>query len=374
MNAAAPGRTSAQANERTSEWPVGFLLDEIWLRGRRTLVNALEAAELWPATPDFMAFRKAQKARGERLRDGLLSEALAADDRRWLMSPSMFGIANRRFKSSTPMALAFGHGLGDALQRAAGAQVDETISETCGLFNFGISIFDLLHDAQPELIPEFASHFNSGTLQRLHSGAASPGALNAAALESEAPEIRLLLQTIAAVYQRLYRLAAGADGPAFKRLASLLASAYAAEMRSSRADAATAKERLDISRAKSALPFLIISAICALPDPSGFNTALADNLATEMGTIFWLTDDLVDVIGDSRGGALNSLLARAENYAPSDIRGNLTALIDSDHIVAAAASIRDSLLCVRAALQLGGPDKAGDLDRLLACHVRMWLE
>jgi hypothetical protein len=351
-----------------------LLLDEVWLRTRRTLVTALEEFDLWPAAGEHQAFFASQRTRGERLRDEVLLGLLSEDDRRWLASPSMFGASNRRFRARTPITLSFGCTLSEGLQSLDGHPPDGAIAETCGIFNFGISIFDLLHDAQPRLVSGFASRFDRNVLLKLHSDSASPHSLRDSSRACEEPEIRLLLQTIAGVYERLYGLAADLPNGAFTNVTSLLSAAYAAEMQSSACASATAPERLAISRAKSTLPFAIIAAIGALRREHDADRTAHETLVNDIGTIFWLTDDLVDVVGDARSGALNSLLVRAAGEAPLDVGSNLVRLIEGRTIVETVTAIRDALVRVRSVV--GETDSQGTLcfDRLLASYVRTWIE
>ena len=340
---------------------------------RRTLVAALERAALWPLASEHQVFTASQRKRGEALREQVLFALLPEDDRRWLMSPSLFGASNRRFRARTPLTLSFGYSLSEGLQSLAADPPAIALAEACGLFNFGISIFDLLHDAQPQLVSEFTSHFNRDVLARLQSDGDGPAALRHSACTSEQPEIRLLLQTIAGVYERLYHAAGGPQSPAFAPVAALLARAYEAEMRSAAHTSAAPADRLAISRAKSALPFAIIAAVSALGQA---RAALADQqaLIEDIGTIFWLTDDLVDVVGDARSRGLNSLLVRAAGEDTLDVGPNLTRLLESPLISDAARAITEALGRIHAAMAASGADRAERLDRVVAAYVRTSIE
>jgi hypothetical protein len=348
-------------------------MDEVWLRVRRQLVSELEKAGLWPAASEHTAFLAAERARGESLRDDVLLNALAEDDRRWLISPSIFGPSNRRFRLKTPMALSFGYGLSEGMQSLGHGQADIGIAQTCGIFNFGISIFDLLHDAQPRLVATFSSLFDHDVLMRLHSDPSSPRALQEAANSCEEPEIRLLLQTIAAVYERLYALADDSPNGAFSKTASLIAAAYAAETQSAACAMLPPSRRLEISRAKSVLPFAIIDAIGAFRR-SDDGDALRHEMTNDIGTIFWLTDDLVDVVGDARSGALNSLLVHAAGKDTLSVAANLARLLEGDVIAETARTIRDLLARLRTTVREHNQGPDDRLARAIACYVRTWIE
>lgn len=353
-----------------SAWPVGLLLDEIWLRSRRALVNRLEAAALWPSAEDQDRFVAEQRAKGERLRDEALLPEIAPDDRRWMTAPATFGAANRRFRGSTPMALAFGHALAAGLRELEGRPPHPPAAEAAALFNFGISVFDLLHDTQPEAVAEFSAHFGSDTLRGLHSGAASPEVLREAAPCCARPEVRLLLQTIAAVYERLHALGDEAPRDRFRALALLLEAAHAAEIGSAERTGEPS-DRLAISRGKSTLPFSIIGAIAALPPPHDVDGN--DPLLGDVGLVFWLTDDLTDLVGDARSGAVNSLVARSGCDGSEDIGERLQRLIDGRAIEDTADEIRDALLRIRRNTAPSG--LAGTrFEQLLARSVRAWVE
>ena len=351
---------------------MGLLLDEAWLRARRNLVIALENASLWPGAAEHAGFISKQRANGEALRDSVLLRDLAEEDRRWLPSPALFAAANRRFRSRVPMALSFGYELSAGLQSLDANETDVAVAETCGLFNFGISVFDLLHDAQPQLVSRFTSYFDRDVLLRLNAEAVAPSELQRTARTAEEPEIRLLLQVIAGVYERLHRLGAGSRG-AYEKVTSLLALAYAAEIRSAACDAAPTSERLEIARAKSTLPFVIIDAIGELRHERNGSGALHDAVISEIGTIFWLTDDLVDLVGDSRSGALNAILIGATGGEGLDIGASLRRLLEGRAIEETTATIRDAIVRLHDRLSDRGAAGAA-FARVVTSYVRMWLE
>jgi hypothetical protein len=358
------------ADPASSEWPVPLLLDEVWLRSRRMLVHALEEAEVWPSREEYQAFAERRQTTGRELRDRVLMPRLFDDDRRWLVSPSTFAASNRRFRSGVVRTLAFGHDLSCGLQMFDGRDADASAAGTCGLFNFGISVFDLLHDAQPALRTTFASSFDGSMLARLHSDPESPQMLLDAAADVAEPEVRLLLQIIAAVYADLHRMAGGNRNGALHRVTSLLGKAYAAEMQSTSADALGLDDRLKIARAKSTLPFAIIGAIGDLPGHASASDDCA-GLTEDMATIFWLTDDLVDLVSDIRSGALNAIAASVAGNESLDRGKILRRLLECNAIDETAGRIRDALVRMRMRVR----ERASfDFDRTVVSYVRGWLE
>lgn len=354
----------------SSEWPVPLLLDEVWLRARRKLVHALKEAGVWPSRDDYISFAARQQGTGTDLRNRVLMPRLFDDDRRWLVAPSTFGPSNRRFRSGVVRTLAFGHDLSCGLQAFEGREADASAAQTCGLFNFGISVFDLLHDAQPAMAGTFASAFDGSVLMRLHTDPESPRALLNAARNARDPEVRLLLQIIAAVYTDLHRMADGNRNGAFHRVTSLLSSAYAAEMQSAAAGAVGPGDRLAVARAKSTLPFAIIGAIgdlaCDAP-PSSDCAGLTDDIAT----IFWLTDDLVDLVADVRSGALNAIAATIAGTETLTLTEILSRVLDGGAIEETAATIRDAVVRVCMRVRDRPP---GGFDHVVPSYVRGWLE
>ena len=352
-------------------WPVGLLLDEVWLRARRAVVDKLAEASLWPASGEQEAFTAAKRRRGEELRDRVLLSALRPEDRRWLLSPAIFGASNRRFRAKTPSALAFGRDISTGMQAVSGHPVRVDVAEASAVFNFGISIFDLLHDTQPDLVENFATHFDRHILSRLHSEPDFAVELAEIAATIDVPEFRLILQVIAEVYRQFHVLGIGNFG----KVTDLLSAAYEAELKSAvPAERQCVVELARTARTKSMLPFAIIGAIGGLDAGTDEQCSAPDRIVERVGTIFWRIDDLADIVSDARSGALNSLLVEARSEAGEDIAPTLTRLLDSRSIESAASEVRDDLLQVRNLVEACGNELTKGFDRTLACYVRAWLE
>lgn len=353
------------------EWPIGLLLDEVWLRARRAVVNSLADVGLWPDAAEQLTFTTAKRLRGKELRDRVLLPALREEDRRWIVSPAIFGASNRRFRAKTPSALAFGLDISKGMQMIAGRPVRQDVAEACAVFNFGISIFDLLHDTQSDLVADFTAQFDQSVLSRLNSDPDFPRRLVENSAGSDVPEFRLILQTIAAVYQRLHALDIGH----FDQVAELLAAAYDAEIKSaSLAAGQSIAELRQTSREKSTLPFAIISAIGDPDLGSGTQSTAHGQIVDSIGSIFWRIDDLADIVSDARSESLNSLLVEARRDEKAEIASTLTGLLEGSRIEASAQEVRDALLHVRSVVDECGDGSAKGFDRVLACYVRAWLE
>jgi hypothetical protein len=350
---------------QATEWPLGLLLDEAWLRARRLLVTRMEGCGLLPNASEQRRFLETQRTRGEDIRDRVLLPVLGQSASEWLVSPSIFGAANRRFRAHTPLSLAFGYSVSELLQGANGG-IDPQAADASALFNFGISMFDLLHDTLPELAPSFRTFFDEDRLGDLVKDAESAGRLAELASCATDPEIHLLLLTIAAVFTAIHHLSEQ-RGPAAAQVGHLMAMAYAAEAGSSRTDAHfDIEERLRVSREKSVLPFHIIRAIGRLRQDISPD---ADNLAERLGTVFWMVDDLADLVGDTRSHALNSLLLKANPDGTSEPEGALAALLAGNVIEDVVGEICDALVALQEVLL---PSEGSG--RVVPCYVRMWIE
>jgi hypothetical protein len=367
-----------------------LMLDEAWLRGHRSLVQALEADRLWPDPAVQQRIMAAQRAAGERLRDGVLFEVLGPDDFARLGSESIFGASNGRFRRRLPFVLAFGFELGQGLNALASHRRSERTEETgavSAVFNLGVSIFDLLADTDPEGFDELSERFDASRLRGLRDASIDPGAIIPDDSAGLAPEVRILLKLIAAFFAALHALGP-ADDPGLRAIrdrvfASLLA-AHAAELQST--GGAVTEDLVAVSEAKSTLPFAIIGDIARLGasgDEAG--SEAVRSLVDHVRTVFWLTDDLADIVLDLQTGALNSLLARYGGVAhhqhdPARDYPVLARLLASREIEETAASIaahlRAAVVLTRSATGSPRPGAGprDDLGTLLACYVRDWIE
>lgn len=353
----------------STEWPVGLLLDEAWLRARRVLVTEMERSGVWPDAAKQRVFLDVQRAKGNDIRDRVLLPALGPEASDWLVSPASFGAANQRFRSHTPLSLAFGHSISEVLQ-GTGGQIDRQAADAAALFNFGISMFDLLHDTLPDLAPSFGEMFGHDQLRALIGNPTAADRLAGVAGGATTPEVSLLLRTIAAVFEAIHRLTGRQAAKALKEVGSLLTLAYTAETASS-GSSASADERVRVSRDKSVLPFCVIGAIGRL---SGQCPDCGGELAETLGTIFWKVDDLADLVGDTRSHSLNSLLLRAGERDEDQPAAALAALLVGNGIEEAAANICAGLIAQRQMVERSSCDPALKLDRVAPSYVRMWIE
>jgi hypothetical protein len=369
------------ASTTPSDWPVGLLLDELWLRSRRLLVHELERLGCWSDQATYRSTMLEQARRGDELRMAVLSRVLGPAELRLLGSESIFAAANRRFRTRLPLSLAFGYELGRAFAAAApncdGEAMQQAL-ELAALFNFGISTFDLLHDTMPQAASAFSACFDRDVLSRLHDGEAMETVAGAAALATD-PETRILLRIIATFYAELHALTRRQqrDG-APPRPMGLLMAAYEAEMASARPDAYGPAERLRVSRSKSTLPFLIIGELARVAR-GGEHPAqgLLDQLAEDVGTLFWLVDDLADLVDDLRCGSINAIVLSAmKRRAGGDQASATRSVVESRAAENGVREIVRAFEAVRAAAHdpLLADTAVAGLPALVAAYVRNWIE
>lgn len=376
-----PATEPAATAPTASDWPIPFLLDEAWLRSRRLLVQEMERRGLWPRTAPHVAFMQEQRDQGRRLAQGLLGDALGPIDFAHLNSESIYGPANRHLRERLPYVLSFGYELGAGLHALLtdDAAHRDAAAELGALFNLGISLFDLIYDHFPALLEDFGGLFNDGVLRQLaDEPQAERPSFDWESISSD--ELRVLLRIISAFFERLHALhqrleSAEGRSTAWERLRASLLAAYQAEQQSAPASTAPAAEAVEVARRKSTLPFQVIyliAALAALPI-SQPRTAVTRRLADDIGLIFWLTDDLVDIVPDFQTDALNALLAGASGAKqPRD--GVLTTVLDGDWMPKTARDIGGALLRVRRALEDQADGPGPRLWLVVACYTRNWME
>jgi hypothetical protein len=381
-------RSNQQLSEPVgSEWPLVLMLDEVWLRVRRVTVHKLELSGFWPVADSHRLFIRHERDVGEHLKSDLLTLVLGRADYAQLNSETIFGAINQRFRARLPLVLSFGYELGSGLYglvNGAPGRAAE-IAELCAVFNLGVSIFDLVDDEYPDLFESFSQIFSEETLNRLRD---DPGAYldleRSGSSETLAVELRILLKIIAWFFSKLelfYK--AGASKEARAKLSALLLQAHRAELRSTSAGADPTVDSMEISRAKSTLPFAVIHQIvhlCLGLSNQETETTL-DFLVSNFATTFWLIDDLVDIVTDFQAGSLNSILVRAgakpsRGQDPMDNYPVLASLLQGSYIEEAADEICTRVGCVVDTLQREAfsAEAAMQLRKVTLSYLRSWME
>lgn len=371
-------RAAVSAGERP--WPAALLLDELALRSRRTLIMELDRRGIWPDRPRHRRHLNAQRALGERLRDGELRSLLGDAGFALLRSRKLFGISNRRVSERLPLELALGYELGvglhalthddDAAAALAGTR--------CAVFNLGVTLFDVVCDHLPDLVAGLCAVVDEARLRDLVEDPAAAERLAHDAAGLDQPELRLVAGVIAAFFTRAM---AEDERPVASppELHELITRAYRAQMQSvSGADMSRREARL-AAREKSTLPFAVIGAIAAGCDAAAASSVPARPLVEDIGVAFWLADDLCDAVVDFRRGALNALLVDAyggfgPGAYPQAGPSGLVVILDGGALDSAAREVGSRLeRAVGDATAVGG--EAGPrLAEVLICAVRDWVE
>jgi hypothetical protein len=324
-----------------------------------------------------------QRELGEKLKRDVLLEILGAADYAFLNSESLFGVMNRRLRARMPIVLAFGFETGAALYslQNQGGRNRREVGNMCAIFNLGISIFDLICDNFPAEALELTQWFDHrpSTSSRPRGGLV---ALSPNLRDSQALEVRLLAKLVAWFFEQLDSHAGTSNQAVFKRVKRHLLEAYRAEMNSFHFPRGPRNRPLKISRIKSTLPFVIIAELSSLfvLQPRNAVMLLVRNLTKHLATGFWLTDDLVDIIDDSRTGALNSAIVCLEHnlaWRKSNKRKSVVRrLLETDHIEELAARIAEHNARVSRILNssLLPRRPAQRLRRVVLSYTRDWLE
>jgi hypothetical protein len=358
------------------DWKLTRLLDELWLRVRRALIVELDQHGFWIEKSRYEEFLEQQKSLGCGLRDRLLPAALGGDYL-CLNSERLYGGMNGRVRGKIPQVMAFGFALCDGL--ASPFQPDperaRKAAALCALFNLGVSLFDILIDQAPELMETFAVYFNESTLRSLGADRERSAEVHSFASQVENDEIRILLKVIAAVFEGLHELSAGPLSHSRDLLAQL-EGAYFAEMASSKARHEPNADVCRISKVKSAMPFDVMGQIAQLgAHRNGARSAVIPCLAGDIGEIFWLTDDLIDIVDDLRSCSVNAILAEqgltpAACQNPDCVYRGVMQLLSGSQIESRAADVRSRVATLVGHLY---DSETSQFKDCMLSYVRCWI-
>ena len=367
------------------DWSLARLLDELWLRVRRLLIHQLAASHLWVDKAEYREFLERQRGLGMRLRDEWLPQALGENDYLCLNSERGFRAANSQVRAKMPLVLAFGYELAGSLAALCRCKSrrSEQAAVLCALFNFGISLFDIVVDQSPQLVGTLARHVNERTLRHLDADAAAVAELHRSWAQVEDDELRILLKIILAFFghlRQLYSTAENAcvDGGVLPHLER----AYRAELSSAAASVNGAADAVQISKEKSALPFTIMGRIVGLgmDGARGLGAEPALALATAVGEIFWLTDDLTDIVADLRSGSVNGVLAgcglaQGVSRDSAQLYDAVTDLLGGRELENRTSDVVSRLLALETQLRAGEFENSAVMPfrRLILFYVRCWI-
>ncbi|MBF9254999.1 hypothetical protein I2I11_16970 [Pontibacter sp. 172403-2] len=364
-----------------SDWPVPFLLDELWLKTRRTIVHKLEEKSLWLNSDEYSALWSGQKEEGLVLRNSLLKDALGPDDFAVINSEAAFGKLNHVLKHKLPFSLAFGYELGAGFHTLVSGDQERKhqIAQTTSLFNLGISLFDFFLDSSEEEVKdEFKSIFNSQALHEIQGNKHAGSIFYKRCDTIEQNEIRILLKVIACFYQTLYSTVQEADNRhALKKINQLLLQAYQAEINSQLQEDINEEVNLrQVSKSKSTLPFRIIKNIAVAQTKADKNIEQSvERLSYTIGEIFWLLDDLADAVSDYQTNQLNSLFCNQEGKGCIMGEGAITQILATDNLPRLVNHLCSKIQRVELSISSSGTDNEADLRfrQILLFYIRDWL-
>ena len=317
------------------------MMDEVWLRARRSLVHRLEEEGFWQSLAKYETCRKEQNDLGNGIKIGIFKDILGKEDYALLNSESIFGVGNTRFRRKFPYMAAFGYKIGLIAQILNNAEIvyAKDVSEVSSIFNVGISIFDYICDEDPKKFDYLKMLINEERLLDISRDESRMNEFQLVCDATTSSELRLILKIIAGFYKKLQSFYRPDRADSWNKVVLSLLSAYNFEIKSATSGGYSEEEVIEISKRKSIMPFIIIDYISQLTTaPSSENQMKNNTTCIEnLGEIFWLTDDLVDVNQDLESGYLNSLLLQINNRNSSsnisDLKyKTLSLLLEGDYI------------------------------------------
>ena len=289
-------------------WPLTMLLRELRLKVRRELTLELEKSGLWVGDNIYWESIRARRIHGEALAETLVAGLLGRDDFWWLDGSNVFGTKKKPFRVSLPGVLSFGFDLG--LGMAGGAMSDEG-ARLCALFNLGITMFDAFCDVAPDGPRELSTVVHPAALAVLFHDSAAVDRLRGRAEAVKNFELRCVLKIVAGFFFEVQKLVGVAGDGAGLALQDVIQRAYRAQMVCSTWTEQSSRARLlEAISQKSTLPFHVMAQIAALG--SELRPATGD-LASSIGEIFGLLDDLIDLPNDLLHGQANSVVFEVQS-------------------------------------------------------------
>jgi hypothetical protein len=274
------------------------------------------------------AFMQRQGRIGSHLEASLLHDAVGQKDFAIYQSEAFFGASNYRIHTKVPIVLAFGHEVGGCMAWLAGSEpLDRRrVSRACALFNLGVSTLDLVHDEHPRLASELAKYFDASALREIASERSARQDWAASNLGKASPEVDFLLGIVLRFFEELEPLID--DVQVRHRLGALLTVAYRSELMSLNPKG-NRRHLLETARRKSVRPFELMAAVASLRGKRGPDRLRVRDLGSAVGEVFAEVDDLMDVVVDSRTGAINGLLVAADDTVGEPYGGRPFGVLES---------------------------------------------
>jgi hypothetical protein len=333
------------------------LEEEVWLRVRRILVRRLDAHGFWSDDVAYQTYMQKQANLGEEFKVCVLREMLGKEDFAHLNSELIFGASNHRFRQRLPYMAAFGYELGLVMHTLLEGddQDGEVVARLCAAFNIGIALFDHIIDSQREILSQLSVIINGDNLSAMLVDEKVCKHLSMKCNLLDIVEARILSKIVIWFFRELHTLYLRSNRQViWKELTSYLLSAYHAEMESLENKSTVGSDLISLARGTSCQPFLIIFLLTQLSPSTKLGRVTDDFRAAviNLGEVFWLADDLQDIVSDLKSGGLNSILVSVKanidaNHTPDLKIEILTELLDQNYIETTA-----DLLCTKIAAVL----------------------
>ena len=343
------------------------LLRELRLKVRREVALELERSGLWVGNNVYAESLHARQIQGQAMADDLVVRHLGGDDYWWLDASRVFGGQTKRFRTSLPSKLSFGFDLGSGM---SGGPANQRRASSCALFNLGITMFDSLCDRAPEGRQQLSKFVHPDSLRGLCMDAKAIERLKTQAKAIKNFELRCVLKIVAGFFSDIRELAEPAVQLVGSPLEDLILRAYRAQMICSNwREGISTPEVVEAVRQKSTLPFQVMFRIGCLRDdvpPS------SDKIASSIGDIFGLLDDLVDLPKDLQRGCANRFLFEIENDRCEGLSASTyetaLALLTKGYISDGARRLSGSMQDA-----LNGFDTSSGLRLSVLVYARSWL-
>jgi hypothetical protein len=308
-----------------AEDPLQLMRCELSQNVRQGLMNLLRGTALWPSDTQLSATLAESRKRGAALEQQVLATALGPADHAYLVAENPFGATRYGLRKSIALILSsgyyFGAGIHDYLGLDAASR--DGAAQLCALFNLLAVVFDRTCDDFEGGVTQLSRCFGEGTMLALADHPRGSLQLAQAAASAQIAEIRILLKIISAFYLQAGHYAQGGCDPnAWHRLNDKLLAAYRAEMQSALNESPTPKTAAD----KGLLVFNVMLSVAQLRS-DGREGRAGQMFVEQLGSVFWLLDDLVDLVRDVSTRHVNGIVCQLQAAHSLDAQGGEAELL-----------------------------------------------
>jgi hypothetical protein len=262
---------------------------------------------------DLEAVFERQQRLGLTLRDEILPARLPSSLEREAFIEAIH--ADRYLRERLPATAGLGFRHAEAFLTLVGtrAQERDAVAVLGGAFNAAIATLDHVVDDRPAGEDVFGILSDDLVRWIFQSPEEAQAALAAAFADADRPELRILVGLVATcASEGLALVRRNGHADAWLCLGETIARLFASELEASNGQASD-----DALRRKSAEPALALLQIAQLGANAAEPTDEAQHAALTLGRIFWIVDDLVDLLDDCRSGVPSSLVRRLEGHVRS---------------------------------------------------------